>query len=237
MALLFKESIWVRQERKSIVSMTLGRQFFRIWPIFAICISVGILAVIGIQTASLVAGRPGMILTRDPVSLMGASPFIGLLSNIGILFWSSTTAICFIGALILRNSNRNPAMSLFLLLSGIFSLVLTLDDLFLLHENVFPTYFHIYQPVTYTAYVVLTLVYLLVFYHLILRTEYLLLLAALLFLGMSLILDSLFGYGNVRVLIEDSLKFVGILFWLAYFSRTVVLRVRGGDIGKTTGVM
>ncbi len=70
-------------------------------------------------------------LTRDPSSIMRIRPYIGFLSNIGIFFWSATATVCFLGGKLITNNER---LKRFLLASGLLTLFLGLDDLFLFHE-------------------------------------------------------------------------------------------------------
>ena len=46
-------------------------------------------------------GVPVSNLTRDPLAVMGAPVYTGLLSNLGILLWCATAAITLFGAAVL----------------------------------------------------------------------------------------------------------------------------------------
>ena len=53
-------------------------------------ILVAMIVLVGLQLSI-----PMADLTRDPSATTGDSPFIGALSNFGVLFWCASVAICF----------------------------------------------------------------------------------------------------------------------------------------------
>ncbi len=97
------------------------------------------------------------------------------------------------------------------------TLVLGIDDVFLLHEKVFP-WFGVPEEAVVGSYAGFVLFYLVKFYSVILKTEYVLLVMALSFFGLSATLDLVQPHGSY--LLEDGAKLVGIVSWLAYFFRT-----------------
>jgi hypothetical protein len=218
--------------RFSMISLI--QQFNRIRITLAISFLFSLVGIVGVYVASLYAEKPVMLLTRDPAAVTGTNPFIGFLSNIGIMLWSATAAICIFGAILMALYNRDRRSAGFFIYSGVFTIILTLDDALLLHEKVFPTYLHIYQFQIYIAYIAMTAIYLLCYYRRILETDYILLVLALLFLGLAIISDSMFPFGNLSVFVEDSLKFMGIVFWLAYFSHATARAIYGGTADITS---
>ena len=81
-----------------------------------------------------------MDFTRDPLSIMDAPVYIGILSNLGILFWTAGAAICFFSAAIISDIKHQSQAFYFLLFGGIITTVLLFDDFFIFHEKVFPEY-------------------------------------------------------------------------------------------------
>ena len=157
--------------------------------------------------------------TRDPAALFDASPFIGVLSNIGILFWCSTVAICFFAvAFQLKNGNKIAAK--FLIFSGLLTALLLFDDLFMFHETVFPEILHVPEKLVYVVYLVLILMYFIKFRESLLQTEYIILLTACMFLGLSMVSDVVLPQEGIEFLIEDGFKLFGIVTWFIYFTRT-----------------
>ncbi len=155
------------------------------------------------------------MITRDPASVLNSPPFIGFLSNIGILVWAFTVAIIFFSTLILQmQQNKNEI--LFLLSSGIITSILLFDDLFMIHEKLAPGYLKIPEHIVYFIYGLLISTYLIFSVKKILRTNYIFLMVAMFFLSASLIMD-LFEVEGDWLLLEDGLKFLGIITWFIYF--------------------
>ena len=157
-------------------------------------------------------------LTMDPAETLHAVPYVGILSYFGIMLWAATFGVCLIGGLVLRQQHCHHGR--FLLATAMFSLLLTLDDALLFHEQIFPHYLHIPQPVVMVGYVVIMTAYLLTFFRLILTTEYILFVLALISLGISAGMDQLLGPSDLENFIEDCLKFTGIVFWFSCFLST-----------------
>ena len=165
-------------------------------------------------------GVPISEFTRDPAAITNASPFLGMLSNIGILFWCASATVCFFGAAVLRNRASSGELWAFLQSSGFITLVLMLDDLFLFHEEVIPRHFHIPQKAVLSAYAIAVLLYLVRFRVTILKTEFVALILALGFFGLSILVDVwLKAVLPWHHLFEDGFKLLGIVGWFGYFVR------------------
>ena len=159
-------------------------------------------------------------LTRDTAAI-GQLPFYaGFLSQIGILLWAASAMLCFFSATVLPNCRASyRKLKRFLFVSAFLTLILGLDDAFLLHETVFPQ-LGIPSKVTYVSYGVFLLAYFLGFYTLILKTDHILIAIALGFFGISIAIDMLNLSGQRAFLFEDGAKLVGIVSWLVYFFQT-----------------
>lgn len=188
-------------------------------------------ALLTLTLASQLAGISISYFTRDPSAIMGAPFYIGLLSNLGILLWCSSAVVCLFSFIIFRGVVKYTDFASFCLFSSVLTIVLLFDDLFLIHESVFPQYLNIPEKFFYVSYVIALIAYLVRFKKTILKTEFFLLLLALNFFGLSIIID-LFqqtfhllrpGLAN---LIEDFSKFLGILGWCTYFVRVCTKQVR-----------
>ena len=150
--------------------------------------------------------------TRDPAAILNVNPFLGILSNIGILFWCACAAICFFSFAVLRNKAISGEFPAFFLLSGLITSALLLDDLFLFHEKIFPGYFHIHEKVVFLGYAIMILLYLMRFRISILETEFVLLLFAFGFFGLSIIVDTLpETLLTWHYLFEDGFKLFGVV--------------------------
>lgn len=168
---------------------------------------------------------PVSFFTRDPSSIFHASPFVGVISSIGILSWSSTAAICFFASAILFKKG-SVKIATFLLFSGLLTSFLLLDDLFQFHEYFFPRYLHIPEKFIYAGYFFIVLTYLIKFRSIIFQTEYIVLFLAFSFLGLSIISDLILPGSNMGYLIEDGLKLFGIITWFIFFTRTSFTQIQ-----------
>jgi len=104
------------------------------------------------------------------------------------------------------------------------TILLLLDDLFLFHDDLIIRYFGVPEKITFIGYGGLLLCGLMLFKECILKTEYLILLIALGFFGLSLVVDVVQYIiepfiGQWRILFEDGFKLLGIVGWFGYFSR------------------
>ncbi|MGJ5631351.1 hypothetical protein [Nostoc sp. CALU 1950] len=162
-------------------------------------------------------------LTRDPSSIMSAPFYLGFFSNIGILFWCSSAIICLFSYMLLKKDIRAKEYSSFFLFSGLLTSLLLFDDFFLIHESVFPDYLHISEKIVYAGYIALMLMFFLKFKTILKKTEFLILLSAFIFFGLSIVCDNIFP--NIPVAIEDTFKLVGITTWFTYFARICLQRV------------
>lgn len=156
-------------------------------------------------------------LTRDPVAIADMRAYIGFLSQAGIFFWSGTAMVCLFCATALPCHAITDNLRRFLLVSGLFTLCLGLDDAFLIHEEILP-HFGIRQRLVLSTYACFTLVYLIIFRRLIFfETRFQLMVLALLFFATSLVLDIFEPFDYYLVLFEDGFKLIGIVTWTTYF--------------------
>lgn len=161
-------------------------------------------------------------LLRDPLAvaeLKGAAcckVYYGAVSNLGVLLWMGGAAVClFAAAVVLANGSR-PRTAVFLAAAGLLTGFLTVDDLFLVHENVLPA-FGVPELVTYGAYGALGLVYLAVSWRQIIGHNVLLLAAAVVLLGTSVVIDWFFHSDHpLRIVLEDGAKLTGICAWVGF---------------------
>ncbi|PSN14663.1 hypothetical protein C7293_10670 [filamentous cyanobacterium CCT1] len=180
----------------------------------------------------------------DPAASLRVSPFMGMLSNLGVVLWTSTAAITLFSAFLARSrfDLRQP-WTTYLGATGLLTTLLMLDDLFMLHESyaflllspespwlkqwgprVFDRFF-------YAVYFGLMLLYILKFRRLLLTCEPAFFGMALLFFAGSMAADLISGIPRAQILIEDGLKFMGIVSWLACFSRTCYSAIAPSAVG------
>lgn len=163
-------------------------------------------------------------LTGDPVSISGDPVYVGFLSQVGIFLWAAAAAICFFSAKVLPQRSDCFRIKRFLVISGALTLLLGLDDVFLLHEHVFPV-FGIPEKVVFIFYAGCLIAYLIRQYLIILKTQWILLGMALTCFGTSIALDLWQPAGIDPYLLEDGTKLVGIGSWLVYFYQTAATAI------------
>ncbi len=190
------------------------------WPMIGLIIVVSAVLIGGVLLLHFWKGVPISRLTRDPIGIIGVPSYTGFLSQIGIFFWSASAAICMFSAKVLSKHPDCLKIKHFLFVSGLLTLLLGLDDVFLLHENFFPRFVGVPETVVIASYLGCVLFCLVRFYSVILKTDYILLGMALIFFGVSNILDLLDPFPFLdSYLYEDGAKLVGIVSWLSYFFR------------------
>ncbi|MBE8965245.1 hypothetical protein IQ277_03000 [Nostocales cyanobacterium LEGE 12452] len=162
-------------------------------------------------------------LTRDPSAIMNMPFYLGFFSNIGILLWCSSASICLFSYILLKKDIRAKEYSSFFLFSGLITCLLLFDDFFLIHDSVFPDYLHINESVFYIIYIAITSMFFLKFKRILKKTEFLILLSAILFFGLSIVCDNIFP--DIHIAIEDMFKLLGITSWFTYFTRICLQRI------------
>lgn len=160
---------------------------------------------------------PFSYFTRDPLSITGGHSYFGIISNIGVILWSFSVAICLFSYVLLKTSNKPHDVLRFIMFGGFISLVLLLDDLFMLHERIYPRYLGVREKIVFLFYGVLILFYLVKFRKIIVETDFIFILFAICFFALSILVDlmpkSLLPWHH---LFEDGPKFFGIVSWFGY---------------------
>lgn len=156
---------------------------------------------------------------RDPAQTKNESSFIGFLSNIGVWLWVSAAAISlFTGA---TQPGRSP-QRLLLLVLGLFSGALALDDFFLIHDR------YISQRIVYGFYAVCALTLLTAMFRTIVAIDGLAFLLAGSLLASSILTDlsqPLFpGAYMLLQIVEEAFKFCGAATWLYFVCRVAAHR-------------
>ncbi len=163
---------------------------------------------------------PGDLL-RDPLAVAETvdrccKVYHGAVSSLGVLLWAAAAAVCLFAAAVLYTLARPMAEVVFMASAGLLTGLFTVDDLFLVHDNILPA-FGVSQPVTYAAYGLCGITYLLLSWRQILKCRYGLLAVAIALLAVSVVVDSLFHSDHpARILIEDGAKLGGIFAWASF---------------------
>lgn len=150
---------------------------------------------------------------RDPAQQTGLSSFLGFVSNIGVWLWVSSAAICFY-SVITNPWAGSKSLSELMLLLGLLSLLLAVDDFFLLHDR------YVYSKGIFLFYAICALAIFIRHYRKIIEIDGFTFLLAGLLLASSVEIDINqrkipLDYPQVQ-LIEEGCKFVGAAIWLFF---------------------
>jgi hypothetical protein len=157
--------------------------------------------------------------SRDPAAVLNGPQYTGYLSNLGVLIWSVGASAALVASAALP---RGTAARLLTAGGGITALMIA-DDMFLLHEVVYPR-LGIPQPAAAIIYAVLTAAFAW-HYRRRLGSALLLIAGAYGFWGLSATLDTVVGVSGSYV-IEDGAKFVGIGLWTVMLVRQTIIELR-----------
>jgi len=125
---------------------------------------------------------------------------------------------------VMPRPHGSESLRRYLFCSGALTALLLFDDLFLLHEVIFPIFFGIPDEVMLAIYSVLMLFYLLWFGRLVRQSDFLLFVMALGMFSLSIGIDLV----SDDYLWEDGAKFIGIVSWFAYFAHVCAASLKGG---------
>ena len=160
-------------------------------------------------------------LLRDPLAQTGSPPYLGALSNLGILMWCGAACVCLFSWYVLARHRARPRDRSFLLATAGLTSLLMFDDLFQIHEHVAPRILAVSQKAVLTIYGGIALLYLLRYLPMIFRRDRPLLYSIGACFATSLLVDlDLIELSQDSVnLIEDGAKFLGTSGWLVYCAR------------------
>ena len=159
-----------------------------------------------LAAAMAVTGQEGRTFTGEPQDVLKGAFYVGALSNLGGVLWFSCAAILSF-ALAFR-----PRHLLVLGAAALLSWAMGIDDIFLLHDHVYP-HLMIPQKLVMLGYFTLAIgILLLSIIELPPRTT-IGIAATIGFWGLSGILDLFFN--DLDQSIEDGAKFIGIAIWAA----------------------
>jgi hypothetical protein len=174
-----------------------------------------VLAVVGLGRA---LGMPIRVLVRDPAAVSGTSAAVGFLSNLGIVLWASAAAIALFSAVLLGRSRHPSDYARLLVAIGALTLVMMLDDLYMLHERILPRLTGIEMDISAYAYAAAIAAIAWRWRAVILRPGWVLGIVAVLWLAVSAGIDLMvFEMPRSRIILyEDGAKFFGIVAWTAW---------------------
>ena len=165
------------------------------------------------------------LVLRDLAQTCGYPIGVGMISNIGILLWGAATSICLFTTF---SQNINSDSSKLLLLGGVFSGLLCIDDFFLLHDRyIGPDFLNL-------TYLAISIFLLVRFRRLLKKIGLFNLVISILFLGLSIFFDGviqqIFNQSyELTQLIEEGFKFLGIACWLNFWCKASSYALKFGE--------
>ena len=181
--------------------------------------SLGLLLAVGLVAAT--SSVEASVFMRDATAAAGVPFYFGAVSMLGIIMWCCAAAVCLLTYYVLFKSDQQQHARGFFLWSGLLGGFLALDDAFLFHETVWPTYLGLPSRLLFAVYGIAFLSILGVYWRHFLKSDFLLLLTGGGFLAASVLVDVSVD-ASVRFyqadFWEDGLKFLGIAGWFSYFT-------------------
>jgi len=184
------------------------------------CILIAVIPALIFYSLSIIrlksVGFEIMEILRDPAQQSGESSFRGFLSNIGIWLWVCSAAISFFFVLVSDTIINKNSKGL-LLLTGILSLLLAVDDFFMIHDR------YVSQKICYLVYAIFIGFLFIRHFKMIIEIEGFAFLLAGILLASSIVTDIIqskipLDYQYVQV-IEEGFKFIGAATWLYFIGR------------------
>lgn len=156
-----------------------------------------------------------VILLRDVYVVVGAEPYTGLISNIGLLGWCVAATVWSITVYLLHPHRADSRYGL-AISAGMITAILLIDDGWMLHEYILPWLTGLDEKVFLAGYALLAIMFAGYALPRILQTDYLLAGIAAGCLAASYLIDIVLPFTPRHTLYEDVAKLSGIIFWVAY---------------------
>lgn len=163
-----------------------------------------------VALASWFLGEPTDVFTREPQVVLKGSFYVGSFSNLGGLIWFGAAAILSFAAS-LKPRDRGA-----LILAAVVTWAMGLDDIFMLHEKVYPK---LYLDETFVSALYFGTIGVIVlrYYRQLARSTLVGMAITVAFWVLSAGLDSFLN--DIGQLGEDGSKFIGIVVWAAAWIR------------------
>ncbi len=165
-------------------------------------ISFGLLKVGGFTTVEIL---------RDVMQQTGQHSLLGFLSTVGTWLWVAAATLCFFRYALEAREGSSRYRKLLILMAG-FSLLLGVDDFFLIHDR------YLAEGVLLPLYAIFTITLLVRYRQIITEIDGTAFVIAGGLLGMSIFVDSVqdlfLGWYEYTQIIEEGFKFVGAAAWV-----------------------
>lgn len=173
-----------------------------------------LILLLGVAVSAYISKIPISQFTRDPLAITKGQPYFGLISNAGVMLWSFSCAISLFSYLVIKDKVESKKILNAIILGGLISSILLLDDLFMLHEIFYPIFFGLKEKVILMIYGAIFIYYLVKHKNLIIENNVAFIILTMMFWGLSILVDSI---PKTRIpwhhLFEDGFKFLGVVCW------------------------
>ena len=181
-----------------------------------IAVLFGCLAIALVALAAWILEEPTSVFTREPQGVLDGPFYVGSFSNLGGLVWFAAAAILSISA------SLKPVDRGALILAALLTWAMGVDDIFMLHDRVYPKLF-LNEIMVSAIYFVTIGVIVLRSYRKLARSTLVGIGLTVFFWLLSQGFDQLFN--NMGQLAEDGAKFMGIVVWAAAWIRQAYIDV------------
>lgn len=193
------------------------QRMYRALPAVLAVFCVAMIALI-IPAADILDREYGFF-TRDPTQIGQVPFYAGYLSSLGVLAWAAGAVIALFSSAMLDVLAEDKSNALFLGYFGGLTVLLTLDDLFLIHEN-----FPLNEKAVFLAYILIAATGCVLFRKQFKRFPAGFAIAAAFLFAVSLVIDRVqssiqSNIGDFRILIEDGAKFTGAVCWAIFLCK------------------
>lgn len=172
-------------------------------------IAVSVAVVAAVHFAAVWRGATFEDFSKDPTQTLDGPLYVGWFHYVVILAWSVPATAALLGAYLLRWAGRTTGFR-FLLVGGLLTAAMGLDDAFLLHDHVYQ-YLGVPKDAVFVMYGIATAAFAWWFRRR-LRVDLLLVVGAFACWGVSVALDVLLDV-NAPYVVEDGAKAVGVALW------------------------
>ncbi|WP_217923289.1 hypothetical protein [Miltoncostaea oceani] len=193
----------------------------------AALVALGAAAVVGVVWLVTEArGISFRTVAADPVVAADGPAHAGVFSNMGVLvWWTGATAAALLGPLLWREGDTGAGRAVLAL--GAVTVVLAVDDLFLLHEQFGPNVLGIAQDTILAGYALGVVVVLVALRRFVTTSAWPILALSLAAFTVSVVSDVLAEEETtLHSVIEDGAKFVGIAAWTVFIVHAGWSRLR-----------
>lgn len=183
----------------------------------SIPLAATVLGFFGVTVLQLALGTSTYHLTADPLAVAELPAQVGFLSNLGVLALAAGSAVSLWTAISVRVRavQRGQALRPLLLHGGLLTLLLCIDDLFLLHDQVIPHNTPISEELVLGVIAILSVTFVARHARTIRQTNWFSFVVAIVSFGVMLLVDLVEHSVSFPMhhAIEEGSKFAGIVFW------------------------